>query len=894
MAGAGHRGPAYTRRELESDARRMLEYVHAPLHADALCMAGTDADARLMSVMLGRQDVLSVDRVTALLHAAQAQNEATMAGLQTAETRLREAIVEVLVTHGETVDEDDDVISLTERLAELVVQLQEQVAADEAPTTPALEEKATEELADLYAARACTQLLADAEDAMALASAQPLTALVRIAVLVEDAPQRGPRESSMLLRTINSLTQTRDALYARIKAERMDALRASLKEAAWPPPSYQNPEKTSADESPYHLFDHLAVERAWADLCECQFTAASIGLTPSPTCIQAPATVSGTEQLNTSPSDIIPGSDAYVPLFAVQVLMEPILLRFRYHFDGARSTNRLDKPEWFLSHILGLIQVNAPLFERAPDAWTPGGEVAELTRRRREAAHPDAPLRQRYVAVDAPAELLHALLFPARQKIQASLPRLVHERALLAHNIFQFITFDAELREVYAPACVSAIHLADEIVGHERWFQAWLDGEREFTEQRFDAVMQAPGAWNLVKADTMDEENDAWTSDESVDVDADTTTRCACTLMHMLMGVTERFKPLHSLPQRCAFVIKVQRPLLDMFYQRLVKHLDAFENMSTAFSRALPGEIASFSTGPGNELVHGERGVTRVSKALLSAEYVKAQLQEWSESTFFLSMSQDVANLENSSPLYRLMALKVSKDDMDSASLMSVLQRGLQRGASAAAHLRPLASQQERTGEMHEMQPSSGEAETPGIWDFYIQRFEHVATRSAHALERLTVTEVLELLKPYILRRWDHDDVADDEASGEDGAAAQQDIPSRELVPALSRLTLMLQHMVQVLPPHLLLPVYRHIAASLSHAVVERIIMPNARFAQQFTPAQSKRFNLDVEQGWLHVARELTSHPKVSARRNRGAPTGLGRNPETAWRILLDAKMQVE
>jgi hypothetical protein len=35
---------------------------------------------------------------------------------------------------------------------------------------------------------------------------------------------------------------------------------------------------------------------------------------------------------------------------------QPIAQRFRYHFDGARKTNQLDKPEWFLSYVLGQLR----------------------------------------------------------------------------------------------------------------------------------------------------------------------------------------------------------------------------------------------------------------------------------------------------------------------------------------------------------------------------------------------------------------------------------------------------------------------------------------------------------------------------------------------------------
>ena len=37
-------------------------------------------------------------------------------------------------------------------------------------------------------------------------------------------------------------------------------------------------------------------------------------------------------------------------------MAQPISLRFRFHFYGDKPTNRLDKPEYFLSHVLDLLE----------------------------------------------------------------------------------------------------------------------------------------------------------------------------------------------------------------------------------------------------------------------------------------------------------------------------------------------------------------------------------------------------------------------------------------------------------------------------------------------------------------------------------------------------------
>lgn len=43
------------------------------------------------------------------------------------------------------------------------------------------------------------------------------------------------------------------------------------------------------------------------------------------------------------------------PLLAITPFIQPLVLRFRWHFDGMRGTNRVDKPEYALSHVLNLI-----------------------------------------------------------------------------------------------------------------------------------------------------------------------------------------------------------------------------------------------------------------------------------------------------------------------------------------------------------------------------------------------------------------------------------------------------------------------------------------------------------------------------------------------------------
>lgn len=42
----------------------------------------------------------------------------------------------------------------------------------------------------------------------------------------------------------------------------------------------------------------------------------------------------------------------------VQAILNPLEKRFRYHFYGTRETNRIDKPEWYMTQVLQWIRVN--------------------------------------------------------------------------------------------------------------------------------------------------------------------------------------------------------------------------------------------------------------------------------------------------------------------------------------------------------------------------------------------------------------------------------------------------------------------------------------------------------------------------------------------------------
>ncbi len=97
--------------------------------------------------------------------------------------------------------------------------------------------------------------------------------------------------------------------------------------------------------------------------------------------------------------------------------------------------------------------------------------------------------------------------------------------------------------------------------------------------------------------------------------------------------LTDRYSPLPQFVQRTRFMITVQLPLLESYHSRISASLDAFETLSSAFMRAVPGSLGTDTgrTRDSKSLTTGVEGVQRLCKALVSAKYTAAAMEYWGE-----------------------------------------------------------------------------------------------------------------------------------------------------------------------------------------------------------------------------------------------------------------------
>ncbi|KAJ6574637.1 TIP-1 family-domain-containing protein [Mycena capillaripes] len=315
-------------------------------------------------------------------------------------------------------------------------------------------------------------------------------------------------------------------------------------------------------------------------------------------------------------------------LYPLQALIQPISLRFKYHFEGTRQTNRMDKPEWYFTHVLNVMHEHRPFMELVIQP------LLSSTEHRGIVAWREFTL----------------LLFPLlARKLRRSMPSLLPHPPLLAHTIYQTLIFDAAVSEEgFSLLGTSAGGEASDkwdgvsnvILGKEEWFAAWMDGEKQFAESQYHEIIGAVDAWQIAEDEG---------GEESGHLRELRSTSSARRLKALVEQVTDRYSPLPHFAQRTRFLINVQIPLLENYYGRILASLDAFETLSSAFVRAVPGAL-SVSLGrddgtvkvDARRLTDGVEGVQRLCKAWLSARYLEVAMEGWGEELFFLELWTEI------------------------------------------------------------------------------------------------------------------------------------------------------------------------------------------------------------------------------------------------------------
>ncbi|XP_066561611.1 RAD50-interacting protein 1 isoform X2 [Amia ocellicauda] len=229
-----------------------------------------------------------------------------------------------------------------------------------------------------------------------------------------------------------------------------------------------------------------------------------------------------------------PGLPPAPPLpLPVQIMLQPLSKRFRYHFTGSRQTNTLSKPEWYLTQVLMWMGNHSAFMEL---------KIQPI-------------LDRAGIKINARVELFRGLLSLALEKLSSDTRRLLFDDALFCHLVDEVLQFERELRgtQAYPPALPGALHVLLE----HTVFQKWLTVERKLALEKVDALLTAEGAWSSQYRDI-------------ADVDELKVPDCAETFMTLLLVITDRYRLLPCPRSQLSF-LALQRELVDDFRIRLTQ-----------------------------------------------------------------------------------------------------------------------------------------------------------------------------------------------------------------------------------------------------------------------------------------------------------------------------------
>ncbi|EOQ99235.1 hypothetical protein E3P92_02798 [Wallemia ichthyophaga] len=292
----------------------------------------------------------------------------------------------------------------------------------------------------------------------------------------------------------------------------------------------------------------------------------------------------------------------------VQAFVEPIRIRFAYHFESNLYTSKLNKPEYYLNYITDNIIKHRRFLS---------SEIQHLT--------PHDNTLNSYV---------DQLIQLTKGKFVRSIPSMLGVPNILTHTIHQCLKFDQFLlsHELSTNAVISNAFL-----NNGDWFNSWLDSETRLANDTFQSIISSTNAWSFIQQTSC--------SDNEDDFSLDTKSSINCTVsaqktLDLIEAITDRYRPLPSLQQRANFLIKVQLPLIEKYGNKLTMSLDAFESYSSTFIAAMSSVPGSFGEKhkSNQEDSLGSSTLTKLIKIILNAQYFSQVISDLGEDIFFLEL----------------------------------------------------------------------------------------------------------------------------------------------------------------------------------------------------------------------------------------------------------------
>mmetsp|Transcript_13994 Transcript_13994/g.44818 ORF Transcript_13994/g.44818 Transcript_13994/m.44818 type:complete len:727 (+) Transcript_13994:1536-3716(+) len=342
---------------------------------------------------------------------------------------------------------------------------------------------------------------------------------------------------------------------------------------------------------------------------------------------------------------IADSSEVVGRLWAVEGLAKPLLKRFRYHFSGSRSTNRIDKPDWFHGFMAQAVKDHCDLLV---------DRVQPIVEQAVRESHPSA-------FVDVLALFVRALIRGLHKHYESIWPSLAESDALVCHTVDEALSFDKTMADLYgysAEAVGSWPRAVDFFLADQSRLVRWMDADLQFARLKVRAELDKPTAWSVLAA-TVGLFTDNSSSSEPP-APRLVTPECCDHIISILTSVAERAQAVPSPEGQLLFVRMVQLPLVEDFCKQLSELLAKEKLTTQVFTERGPAVLGEMST------------------FLNAAERIKEVLATWEGEPFYSSLKfvQDEVSTEE---------VGSALDSSSSHRVLDAAKRGVRAGTKVSS-----------------------------------------------------------------------------------------------------------------------------------------------------------------------------------------------------------------
>ena len=450
-----------------------------------------------------------------------------------------------------------------------------------------------------------------------------------------------------------------------------------------------------------------------------------------------------------------------VVLLPLEVMIQPLAIRFRYHFYGDKPTNRLDKPEFFLTHILDLLERHGDFMSNLL------GPILD------DRAMASEALESIYT--DGLSAFITALLPTVEAKCLSFLPQISQQPQLLSHFIHEMMAFDSALRDSwgYVPIPRMVMEwkgLTWRILNTHGYFGTWLKVEKEFALDRYRDIRDAS---------------------DSNDIDYDSEyaqtkpTKGATRVNDLLETITDRYRDLSSFSQKMKFLLEIQLSIFDDYHSHLHGALQAYLVSSHTAGRLLQGQSESDA--------FGLKGLESLAKVFGTAEYLERKMADWSDDVFFLELWDELQ--------YRAKA-----------------NTGTDASLGADLHIDDVAEKTSAAIRSNGNDADDADSDGSGLFDQTAAAYRRLRERSEEEMQRFFDVNLRAALRPYTrFAQWS--------SLAETPSDMLAMAPSASLDSFFQTTSALLGYLARVLAPGSMRRVTKHYCSVLQKEIYDNVLM---------------------------------------------------------------------